>query len=67
MGKKIDLIQCPHCGSEKLRIDDNGFDDIPGGDKPNSYWVVCLQCYACGGPGGNQKEAAENWNKRITE
>ena len=66
MGKKIELIPCPHCGGEKMRIDDNGFaEEMPGGDIPDSYWAVCLQCYATGGPGGSRKEAAENWNRRT--
>jgi hypothetical protein len=33
-------------------------------EKPESCWVICLSCYATGGPGGTKKEAAENWNRR---
>jgi Lar family restriction alleviation protein len=64
--KKIDLKPCPHCGGEKLRIDDSGVDDYGANEKPASYWVVCLACFAAGGPGGTRGEAAENWNRRVS-
>jgi Lar family restriction alleviation protein len=62
--KKIDLKSCPHCGGIKVRIDDSGVFDSTE-EKPASYWVVCLTCFATGGPGGTKKEAAENWNRRT--
>jgi Lar family restriction alleviation protein len=67
MGKKIDLIACPHCGGEKLRIDDSGVFGNGPEEKPESFWVVCLNCYATGGPGKDKAEAAANWNKRVNE
>jgi Lar family restriction alleviation protein len=64
MGKvKIDLIHCPHCGGEKLFIDNNGLGYY--GEKPNAFWVVCKTCFASGGPATTKKEAAENWNRRT--
>jgi Lar family restriction alleviation protein len=62
--KKIGLKPCPHCGGEKVRIDDSGVFINDAREKPESYWVVCLSCFASGGPGGTRKEAAENWNRR---
>jgi Lar family restriction alleviation protein len=64
--KKPDMKPCPHCGGVKLRIDDCGVFATPGApEKPESYRVVCLSCFASGGPGKNKKEAAENWNRRT--
>jgi Lar family restriction alleviation protein len=63
--KKIDLKACPHCGGEKLRIEDCGVYEYSTDEKPESYWVECLSCFATGGPGGTRKEASENWNRRT--
>ena len=63
MGKKIDLMPCPHCGGEKCFIDNNGLGQY--GDPPDAFWATCKTCYASGGPGGNRKEAAANWNRRV--
>jgi Lar family restriction alleviation protein len=65
--KKVDLKTCPHCGGQKLRIDDNGISvfDLGVVNKPESYWGVCLTCFAAGSPGKDRKEAAENWNRRA--
>jgi Lar family restriction alleviation protein len=63
--KNLDLKPCPHCGGEKLRIDDSGVFEYSTEEKPASYWVACLACFATGGPGGSRKEAAEKWNKRA--
>jgi Lar family restriction alleviation protein len=62
--KKPDLVPCPHCGGAKLRIDDDG-GIWPGDDTPDTFWVVCLTCWASGGPTKSRKEAAVNWNKRV--
>ena len=58
-----DLKSCPHCGGVKLRIDDND-SGLPG-DYPDTYWVICLSCFASGGPGATREKAVENWNKRT--
>jgi hypothetical protein len=55
--KEIDLKPCPHCGGEKLRIEDNGIYAFGVEDKPDAYWAVCLTCFASGGPGGEQKRS----------
>jgi Lar family restriction alleviation protein len=62
--KKIDMKPCPHCGGVKLRIDDSGVYKYGPDEKPTSYWVVCLTCFATGGPGRTREEAAEKWNTR---
>jgi hypothetical protein len=62
--KKIDLKPCPHCGGVKLCIDDSGVFVNDARAKPESYWVVCLSCFATGGPGGPEKKA-EKWNRRT--
>jgi Lar family restriction alleviation protein len=64
--KKMDLKPCPHCGGIKLRIDDFGFFVTSSmREKPESYWIVCLSCFASGGSGKDKKEAAVNWNRRV--
>jgi Lar family restriction alleviation protein len=63
--KKTELKACPHCGGEKVRIENNGLSGYGMNEKPDYYWTICLTCFASGGPGKDRKEAAENWNHRI--
>jgi len=62
---KIELKNCPFCGSGKVGFP---FED---GDHINA-WVTCYECDCCGplvdirtkNRLGIKKEAAEKWNER---
>jgi Lar family restriction alleviation protein len=65
--KKIDLLPCPHCGGVKTDIDELGKERFDETEPPDVYWVVCRTCFTTGGSGGSKKEAAENWNRRVSQ
>ena len=53
---KTDLLACPFCGHEKIRIKQEG-----GG----LCSAVCDRCVASGPLGLSKKQAEAEWNKRV--
>jgi len=55
-----DILPCPYCGSEKVRIDSWVIPE-PG------FCVVCQECQGEGPIGHSDAEALNLWNTRPTE
>lgn len=72
------MLNCPFCNSGKYKIDSKatGYIDTNTGEK-HKLWrspadvrtgmfsVRCTRCHARGGTGSTEKEAIDNWNKRV--
>ena len=55
----LDILTCPFCGSEDLRLRDEG-----RGYGYYNYSVVCNRCKTVG-PSAGQSRSSENGNKEI--
>ena len=54
MGKKIDLMPCPHCGGEKCFIDNNGLGQY--GDPPDAFGLRVKHAMQAAGRGETVKK-----------
>ena len=53
---------CPHCGSTKIVVVDNGVDGLE-----RRYWARCTSCAAEGPWAKTYNGAIEWWNMRASE
>lgn len=60
MENKIELLPCPFCGDSNVRVYIKGVDRV-------KYGACCENCDARAGRKPTKKEAAEAWNRRVTD
>lgn len=58
---KRSMKPCPFCGSKNLAV--TSWDDRGLGYE----MVECQNCLGTSGPGDDEEEAKENWNRRVTQ
>lgn len=54
MPTKIELLPCPFCGSDRVRV-----------TKPTMWQAWCMDCKAIGAASLTEQEAIEAWNTRT--
>ena len=62
------LKPCPFCGGEKLIIDDGPCEDgVPCNWGRKEFFVYCSTCGGASGCKFTKEEAAEAWNRRVSD